>query len=210
MEHERPPAPLGDGLPSPPGSSTPPAVPDPPPAERSTRRVAVVLAALFAVGALVGFGVAVLLQRGPCEGASFVSEAYGYCVDTPAGWEASAAADEPSGVDAFRDTDAATIVYVEAVRLAEGDDLESFATTMRVKDSLNGYAVTDPVTGSLGEAPSLEWDAVTSTGDVQIVVRVIVAIRHGVAWRLQIADADAPPEPDLSEARELLDSWRFA
>jgi hypothetical protein len=185
-------------------------VPDPPPKPWSRTKVVAVLAALFAVGAAVGFGGAMLLERGPCEGASFVSEAYGYCVDTPAGWESSSAADEPSGVDAFRDTAGATVVYVEAVRLAEGDDLHAFATSMRVSASMNGFAVTDPVPGTLGGAPSLEWDAVSSQDDLRIVVREIVSIRGGVAWRLQIADGATPEAPDLDAARELLDTWRFA
>lgn len=167
------------------------------------------LAALFAVGAVVGFGGAVLLERGPCEGASFVSVAYGYCVDTPTGWESSPAADEPSGVDAFRDTDGATVVYVEAVRVPGDQDLDAFATSTRVQDSLNGYAVTDPVLGTLGGAPSLEWDAVTGDGDAKVVVREIVALRGGVAWRLQIADSADTADPELAEARALLDSWRF-
>lgn len=185
-------------------------MPEAPPPKRSKGLVAVVLVALFAVGAVAGFGGAVLLTRGPCEGASFVSAAYGYCVDTPTGWESSAAADEPSGVDAFRDTDGATVVYVEAVRVAEGDTLDGFATAMRVQDSLKGFAVTDPSPGTLGGAPSLEWDAVTGEGDATIVVREIVAIRGNVAWRLQIADAGSTADPDLSEARALLDTWRFA
>lgn len=209
VDRERPPAPLGDGLPPPPGRRARPAIPAPPPATRSRKKTVVVLGVLFAVGALAGFGGAVLLQRGPCEGASFVSDAYGYCVDTPSGWESSPAAEEPSGVDAFRETDGAAVVYVEAVRLPQDQDLDAFATSMRVQDSLNGYAVTDPVPGTLGGAPSLEWDAITGEGDVKIVVREIVSIRDGVAWRLQIADAEATATPDLAEAQELLDTWRF-
>jgi len=167
-----------------------------------------VLVALFAVGAVAGFGGAVLLDRGPCGGASFVSEAYGYCLDAPAGWEPSAAAEEPSRVDAFRD-DGGTVVYVEATRLAEGQDLQTFADSMRVNASMNGFAVTDPVTGTLGGAPSLEWDAVSSGAGGAVVVREIVSIRGGVAWRLQIADSETPDAPDVDGARELLDTWRF-
>jgi hypothetical protein len=187
-----------------------PPMPEPPPKRRSIWRVVVVLAGLFAVGALGGFGVATLLERGPCEGASFVSTAYGYCVDTPEGWDASPAADEPSGVDAFRDTDAATVVYVEAVRLPEaGAALADFADSVRVDDSLSGLALTEIESGVLAETPSLEWDVVTSADGV--VMREIVTIRGGVGWRLQIADPGAGIEDaSLAEARELLGSWRFA
>jgi hypothetical protein len=209
MDREPPPAPLDDGLPAPPGARPRPPVPDPPPRPRSKARIAVVLVALFAVGAVAGFGGAMLLDRGPCEGASFVSDAYGYCLDAPEGWDTSAAAEEPSGVDAFRHGDGGTVVYVEATRLAEGQDLQAFADSMRVKDSMKGFAVTDPVTGTLGGAPSLEWDAVSSQAGVRIVVREIVSIRDGVAWRLQIADSDTPEAPDVDGARELLATWRF-
>lgn len=209
---EPPPAPLSDGLPRPPGSraraEVPP--PPPPPAKRFSLKVVAVLTALFVVGAAGGFGVASLLQGGPCDDATFVSVAYGYCVTVPAGWEPSHAAEEPSGVDAFRDTDAPTVVYIEAIRLPEGDGLQEFAKAMRVQDSLNGFAVTDPEPGTLGEARSLEWDARGPFAGDDVVVREIVAIRGGIGWRLQIAGADVGGEPDLAEARVMLDSWAFA
>lgn len=209
MDRERPPAPLGDGLPSPPGARIRPSLPEPPRKGRSKGRVAVVLVSLFTVGAVAGFGGAMLLERGPCQGASFVSEAYGYCLDAPAGWEPSAAADEPSGVDAFRAGEGGTVVYVEAVRLDDGQDLRAFADSMRVSDSMNGFAVTDPVSGTLGGAPSLEWDAVSTQAAGRLVVREIVAVQDGVAWRLQIADSATPDAPDVERARELLATWRF-
>jgi hypothetical protein len=180
------------------------------PAKRRSLKVVAVLAGLFVVGAAGGFGVASLLQEGPCDAATFVSVAYGYCVMVPVGWEPSHAADEPSGVDAFRDTDAPTVIYIEAVRLPEGEALHGFAQAMRVKDSLAGFAVTDPEPGTLGEARSLEWDAVGPVAGADAIVREIVAIRNGIGWRLQIAGAEEDGEQDLSEARQMLESWAFA
>lgn len=182
---------------------------------RSTVRIAVVLAVLFAAGALVGVAGVAYLGRGsdppePCSDAGFVSAAFAYCLDPPFDWESSPADEEPSGVDAHRAGLDDTVVYVEAVRLEEGQDLDAFATSMRANDTMNGYAVTDPVQGTLGGVPSLEWDAVRPVAGDRIVVREIVAVRGDVAWRLQVTDTGSTGAPSLYEVRQMLDTWRFA
>lgn len=215
MDRERPPAPPVEWLPPPPGGLGIPPTPAPPPVPRSTVRIAVVLAGLFVIGALGGFAVAVVVDRGgeepsPCEGKAFVSSAFAYCLDTPSGWESSPADQEPSGVDAHRAGLDDTVVYVEAVRLADGLDLQGFADSMRVGDTMKGYAVTDPEPGTLGGVPSLEWDAVQAVAGDEIVVREIVAVRGDIAWRLQITDTGSTGAPRLYEVRQMLDTWRFA
>ncbi|HSO01995.1 MAG TPA: hypothetical protein VLS46_05670 [Gaiellaceae bacterium] len=96
------------------------------------------------------------------------------------------------------------------MRLDDGQDLDAFATSMRATDTMNGYAVTDPVPGKLGGVPSLEWDAVRPVAGDRLVVREIVAVRGDVAWRLQVTDTGSTGAPSLYEVRQMLETWRFA
>jgi hypothetical protein len=179
--------------------------------------IVVVLSVLFAIGAAAGVGGALLLARdrtparpAPCADAGFVSSAFAYCLDPPAGWESSNADQEPSGVDAHRAGTDDTVMYVEAVRLDQGLDLQGFAHSLRVTNTLDGYAVTDPEPGTLGGVPSLEWDAIHPVAGDQIVVHEIVAVRGDVAWRLRVTDTGSTGAPSLYEVRQMLETWRFA
>ncbi|MGZ8571338.1 MAG: hypothetical protein ACXWW5_03840 [Actinomycetota bacterium] len=205
---ERPPAPVFDRLPSPPGGGRRPEIPPPPAAKRSGGRTALVLAGLLAVGVTAGFVTAMLLECGPCHEAAFVSASFDYCVETPAGWLASPASEVEAGVDVFRKQDAATVVVVEAVT-HDGGSLDAFADSIREGDSLAGYALGEIRSGSLAGSPALEWDVRVSSEDAEILVREIVVIRDGKAWRLRIADEEGAPPDGVEEATRLVDSLRF-
>jgi len=207
-EPQRPPAPLPDALPEAPGSVRP-EVPAPPPAGRSRARLAALLIGLLVVGVASGFGVAMLLGRGPCHGAGFVSDSFAYCVEPPDGWVASPASEGERGTDVFRSQDGTTEIAVVAVA-SENATLQTFAEGLREAASLQGYALGDAVRGSLDGSPTLEWDTRVSLEAREIVIREIVVIREGVAWRLQVADVEGTSADGVEEAARLLDSWRFA
>jgi hypothetical protein len=167
------------------------------------------VAALLVVGVVSGFGVAILLHRGPCSGAAFVSTDFSYCVEPPEGWSAEAASTGESPSDVFRHEDGVTIVSVQAVG-ADGETLQGFADTLRKHDSLRGYALSDPERGTLGGSPTVEWNARVSVELQEVLIREIVVLHDGVAWRVRIAAPEGAPTEARSEAEELVGTWRFA
>ncbi len=165
-------------------------------------------AGLLAVGVTAGFVVEMLLGSGPCHEATFESAAFGYCVDTPEGWLVSPASEEEAGADVFRNQDGATVVVVKAVEHESGS-LEAFADSIRKSDSLAGFALGEVEGGNLAGSPTLEWDVRVSTEVSEVLMREIVVIREGKAFRLQIADEEGAPPDGVDEATRLVDSWRF-
>lgn len=162
-----------------------------------------------ALGFAVAFAVGPREASSPCDGVAFVSPTFGYCVELPTGWEASVAADEPGGVDALRSDADQVVVYVEGAAL-DAADLEAFTRQIRERDSLRGYAMTEPESGELGGAPTLEWYVMVSADGVEATVRAIAVVRGPNAWLLQVADRTGSGEADLDAARIVLDTWRFA
>jgi hypothetical protein len=178
--------------------------------------IALLVVTLFVVGGVVGFAASALFTTRPCDGAGFVSERYGYCVDTPNGWVASPADQEETGLDAFRRSDAATVVMVQAVRLGEGDDLDAFVRQLRTRDEQAGYAVGKAGTGELAGQATREWQVTVSTDTGDVIVREIATVREGTGWYVQVGDVaptdggDASTLTESPEIQALLDSWRFA
>jgi hypothetical protein len=170
--------------------------------------LSVLVVGLLVVGVVSGFGIAVLLDRGPCHGAGFVSS-FGYCVEPPVGWEASPASEEASGTDVFRKQDGATVVSVVA-QSSEDATLRDFAEQVRQLESLQGFALGDAARGNLDGSPTLEWDVRISTEGRETLVREIVVLREGTAWLVRIADGEGAPPSGVQEAGRLVDSWRFA
>ena len=76
----------------------------------------------------------------------------------------------------------------------------AFADSIREGDSLAGYALGEVRPGSLAGSPALEWDVRVSSEDAEILVREIVVIRDGKAWRLRIADEEGAPSDGVEEA----------
>jgi hypothetical protein len=203
---DRPPAPAPDPLPFPPGFDGQPRVPPPPKAKPP--KIGVVLTALVAaaVVAVTGLGVRSALRPDPCQGAAFVSSTYGYCVTPPTGWSGRSATQELFGVDAFRSTTSPVVVYVDAIQLGS-EDLDAVATVVRQLDEGAGGATLSDVESSTldGEPTVTEQSAQGGRS-----VREIIAVREDVAWRIEVADVEAAPDQDYSEAQQLLDSFRFA
>jgi hypothetical protein len=207
---ELPPVPEWDPFPHEPGWR-PPAAPAAPPARRRRLWPALLLAGCFAAGAL-GAYLAVRSDPAPdaCLGAAFVSEAFGYCVDPPAGWVASQGADEPTGVDAFRIASAPTVVFVEAVELSEGQELDAFVAELRARSEAQGYAPGPQSFGTLAGEPTVQWEIRVSSPEGDTVVREIAVVRDDIGWRLQVADSADRWPTSAREIEALLDSWRFA
>lgn len=189
----------------------PPAqVPAAPPSSRSRSRKVGALVVLFLVGSVIGgLGIWLLTPR-PCDDAGFVSERFGYCVDTPQGWVASQAADEPSGSDAFRGETTAGVVWIEAFDLRSGEDLTGFAERVRGLDAAQGFDLSDPSPGIVGEVEASEWEVVVSSPSGDTFVREIVVVQGDVGWRLQIAYPAEGDDSDGDDVESLLNSWRFA
>lgn len=209
-----PPTPVAapEPLPAPPHVQ-PARVPAPPPSHRSKVWTVGVLATFLAAGVAGGFVGARMVGPGPaspapCEDAQFVSQLFGYCMDVPAGWVASHAAEEPSGVDLFTHEATTVEVWVEAVALPEGLGLREAVEQLQAEESGAGLQVTPTRPGDLGGEPSLIWDTLDEEG--RLVAREIAIEHDGALWRLQIALGEEATSKDVSQADELLVTWRFA
>jgi hypothetical protein len=206
---ERPPAPLPDPFPLPPGAGGQPRVPPAPKAKPS--RVGLLITALVvaAVVAVSGLVVQSALRPDPCQGAAFVSSTYGYCVTLPTGWTDTPAAREFFGVDAFRKDTTPIVIYVDAIQLG-GEDLDAVTTAVRQVDEAGGVTLGDVSTSSLDGEPTREWTVTEQTRQGGRSVREIIAVRDNIAWRIEVADVEGAPDQDYAEAQQLLDSFRFS
>ena len=199
-------------LPPPPGMPAAPDVPQPPVTEPEPRHVLPVILALALTVVVVTGAVALVSWArggGGCEGGSFESLRFGYCVRPPSGWTAVAAQGGEDPLDRFFVQDGAATITVTAVPLTQGQDLARFEQFVRgyVEDA---GATTDASRSmTVDGVEGVVFDARLDGADGQIRSREVLFARGGVAWRVTLADEQVGFDASGRSLDELLASWRF-
>jgi hypothetical protein len=187
-----------------------PAPPSSPPHPRAPFWIGLLLLVGFAAVA-VGV-VAALSQPDLCDGATFRSERFGYCLVVPEGWKAdgSGSLGEVPADRIQQPGDVAT-VYVQAVTIGQGETLQGFADSVRSLNEQAGYRL-DAITETMvGGVPALQWEFVTGVkGGVQLKMREIVFIDGENGWRVQMAEGKSSFDDTAATVDAMLETWVFA
>jgi hypothetical protein len=169
--------------------------------------LAIALTAVVAVGAVALVSWA--RGGGGCEGGSFESPRFGYCVRAPAGWTAAAAEGGGTPLDRFFVQDGAATITVTAVPLTQGQDLARFEQFVQgyVEDAGATTGSSRPVT--VDGVEGVMFDVGLDGADGQIRSREVLFARDGIAWRVTLADEQVAFDASARRLDELLASWRF-
>jgi hypothetical protein len=168
-----------------------------------------VLAVLVAVAALLAMGVTglALTRPVPCSDRSFRSDRYGYCAETPDGWDE---ADPVSEADRFVLADGVATVAVIATRVDGSTDTAAYAERIRSLDEAAGFATGETKTTDVDGEPAVYFDAGGNSTDVSFAVREVVVVRQGVAWRITFSDVRDGFDEHFHAFGSFLDSWQFS
>ena len=181
-----------------------------PPAPPSRLRPFLVLGglAVAAAAAVVWF----VAGPNPCRDATFRSDAFGYCVVVPDGWvESPSRFGNGAVLDGFSPSDGSASILVEAVDLADGTDVEAWATRVRGRDGEAGLSPGEVFPTTLAGLPARTWDITSESADgTRFRTREIVVVRDGIGWRIVLNETQAGFETAAASLDDLLASWRFA
>ena len=162
--------------------------------------------------AVVGGGLAyATLRPDPCDGRTFASRTYGYCLTVPAGWTASPARfGNGATLDGFSDVGGSASVMVEAVDLPDATDLDGWADLVRARDVQAGLRPRDEVRITVAGLPARRWD-LTSTADdgTEYRTREIVLVRGAIGWRVTLNETAAGFPDALDALGAMLGTWAF-
>jgi hypothetical protein len=199
-------------LPDPPPSPQPmvPAAPSAEASRPSRKPLAVALVVLFVLGGAVAALATWLSAPGRCDGATFTSDRFGYCVAAPAGWSAEPARVGQTPVDSFLQSDGSAAVYVQAVALQEGQTLELFVEYVRGLGEQGGFSMGTTSRTEVGGVPAMSWDVVVSSATGEVRMREVVFVRSGTAWRVQFADTAGGFDAHSADFQQMLSTWHFA
>jgi hypothetical protein len=186
---------------------------EPSPSGEPERRATVPLALVLVLTLLVGAGAFVLVTwaRGGsgCEEGDFESPRFGYCVRTPGGWTAEAAAEDGPPLDRFLMPGGSATITVTAVRLSRGQDLARFEQFVRAYDERAGATLGASTSTEVAGAPAVVFDLSVETPDGVTMGREVLFARDDVAWRVQLADEEAGMDASVARLEEMLGTWRF-
>lgn len=187
-----------------------PDAPSAPPYSKAPFWIGLLLLLGFA-GVTVGV-VAALTQPDPCDGTTFRSDRFGYCLVVPEGWEADGEGTLGQiPADRIQVPDDVGTVYVQAVPISEGQTLADFADTIRSLNEQAGYQLTEVEETTVAGVPAMEWDFVTGVkGGVQLRMREIVFIDGNDGWRVQVAEGKPKFEDTTATVDAMLETWVFA
>jgi hypothetical protein len=179
----------------------------PKPASKWRPYVVLGIAGLVLAGAAAGF----LLRPDPCEGTNFTSDAFGYCIAVPEGWEAGLArfgADVT--LDQFAPPTASATVVVEAVDLEDSATLEEWSAFVRQRDEDAGLTPGASSQTELDGVGALQWDVtVAPEGGESFRMREVVAVSNGFGWRIALNDLADGFDSSAVVFEDMIRSWRF-
>lgn len=186
-----------------------------PPIEVATRKPPsrwrpYIVVGLFVATVAAGISYATL-RPNPCEGRSFESGAFGYCLSVPAGWtSAPARFGDGATLDGFSAEGGTASVMVEAVDLPDATDLDGWAAIVRARDTEAGLRPRDEVRITVAGIPARRWDLVSTSEDgTEYRTREIVLVRGAIGWRVTLNETEAGFPEALDALEAMLGTWAF-
>lgn len=166
-----------------------------------------VAAVVIAVGAWIA-------APGRCDHATFTSNRFGYCLAAPTGWTGDRATVGQTPVDQLTLKEAPATVFIQAVDIAEDQDLSGFADYVRNLDQEAGYQLSGSSQREVDGVDAVQWDVTTvgsdsATDTTAQKIREVVFVKEGTAWRVQLGDTQSDFDAHLPDLDQMLDTWRF-
>jgi hypothetical protein len=167
------------------------------------------------LGALAAAGATFFLVRqalNPCREATFTSERFGYCLQPPEGWLAGAARIGSAQIDQFQPPTETATIFVEAIDLAEGTDLNAFSEIVRQRDEDAGLAPGPVIQREqpLDGQAALQWDVVVNPEDgATYQMREVVTVLGEIGWRITLSGSEDDFDQYVTSFDLMLDSWRY-
>lgn len=181
------------------------------PARRPPSRWRPVIVLGTVIATTAAAGAFLLLRPDPCRERTFVSPAFGYCVDTPEGWTASPARFGSVSLDQFAADDADGTIVVEAIDLPSESSLPDLVEAIRALDAEAGLSTGGATPADVAGVAALTWDATgEATDGTSYRTREVVVIVGEVAWRISLNETEAGFEDAARALEDLLATWRFS
>jgi hypothetical protein len=206
MDH--PQTPLPEPPPPPPGSEPEPEPQAEAKGSKSPLLVALaVLVGLVAVFAAVGTWIA---APGRCDGATFTSSRFAYCLKAPAGWQSQEVDQQGAVYDSFLQLDGTAGVAVSANSIPQSASLEDLVAQIRSGAEADGLILQESTSLTVDGVPAMQFDAqVDDPQGNPVAFRVVLVSRGGTYWQVWLRDTPEGFAGHTSELRAMLQSWRF-
>jgi hypothetical protein len=187
-----------------------PATTSPPPYSRAPFWIGLLL--LLGFGAVAVGVVAALARPDVCDGTTFRSSRFGYCLVVPDGWTADGEGTLGQiPADRIQVPGGIATVYIQAVPIDEGQTLRDLADTIRSLNAKAGYqldAISEPTVAGV---PAMSWDLTTGvSGGVPMKMREIVFVDGANGWRVQVAETKPRFDDTAAIVDVMLGTWVFA
>ncbi len=200
--------PLPEPPPPPPGSE-----PKPEPqveAKGLKSPLFVALAVLVALVAVVAAAGAWIAAPGRCDGATFTSSRFAYCLKAPAGWQSQEVDQQGAVYDSFLQQDGTAAVLVSATSVPQSVSLEDLVAEIRSGAEGQGLILQEPTSLTVDGVPAMQFDAQLEDQQGNLVAfRMVLVSRGGTYWLVRLQDTPEQITVHTSDFRAMLQSWRF-
>jgi hypothetical protein len=202
------PTPLPEPPPPLPGTE-----PEPEPTAEVKRSRSPVIAAIAVLAVLVAVVAAVgtwLAAPGRCDGTTFTSSRFSYCLTTPAGWQSQEVNQQGQVYDSFLLRDGSAAVLVSANTVPRGTSLQDLVDGFRSGAEQQGLVLEDSTSLTIDGVPAVQFDA--QLEDQQgnpVAFRIVLMSRDGTYWAVRLQDTPEQFSGHTNDFRAMLQSWRF-
>jgi hypothetical protein len=165
------------------------------------------LAVLVAVVAAVGTWIA---APGRCDGTTFTSSRFSYCVTAPAGWQTQEVNQQGQFYDSFLQQNGSAAVLVTANEVPEATSLQELVEGFKSSAEQQGLVVEESTPLTIDGVPAMQFDA--QLEDQQgnpVAFRIVLVSRGGTYWAVRLQDTPEQFAGHADDLRTMLQSWRF-
>lgn len=183
----------------------------PPAEEKRSRRP--LIGAVVTLGVLVAAVAAVatwVSAPGRCDGSSFTSSRFAYCLTTPAGWQPREVTEQGQAYDSFVQPDGSAGVFVSANDVPQGTSLQELVAGFRSGAEEQGFTIEEATPLRVDGTPAMQFDAqVQDEQGNPIAFRIVLMTRGTTYWIVRLQDTPEQFAGHASDLRAMLRSWRF-
>jgi hypothetical protein len=172
-----------------------------------------VIAAIAVLACLVAVVVGVatwLAAPGRCDGTTFTSSRFAYCLTTPVGWQSQEVDQQGQAYDSFLQQNGSAAVLVSANSIPRGTTLQEIVDGFRSGAEQQGLVLEESTSLTIDGVPAVQFDA--QLEDQQgnpVAFRIVLMSRDGTYWAVRLQDTPEQFAGHTNDFRAMLQSWRF-
>lgn len=166
-----------------------------------------VVASIVAMVAVIGVWIA---APGRCDGSSFTSSRFSYCLTTPAGWQSEEVNQQGQVHDAFLRQDGSAAVLVSSGPVPEGTNFDQLVEGIRTGAEDQGLVLEESRPLTVDGEPATQFDAeLENEQGNPVAFRIVLVSHRGTYWIVRLQDTPEQFAGNASDLRGMLRSWRF-